>query len=59
MVKEEFLGVRVGGNGIVWGRKGRQVEVGLGMGDRGPNLKRAMEGLKGHKRGGGIGAGSE
>lgn len=43
MVKEEFLGVRVGGSGTVWGRKGRQVEVGLGTGDRGLDLKRAVE----------------
>lgn len=42
---------------MVWGRKGRQVEVGLGMGVRGTDFRRAMEGLEGHKRGGDVGAG--
>lgn len=39
---KECLLVGVGGCGMVWGRRGRQVEVGLSLGDGEPDFRRTM-----------------
>lgn len=37
------------GGGVMWGRRERLVEMGLGLRDRETDFRRAMEGLEGHK----------